>query len=145
MSFLEKEDGKQSAFWDWFIGIALVVLVAGFTVYYQYQKRATQTRFRAADALFRSGDFVEAAGAYEALKNASYLTAGDDSTIYARLDTISELQERSRESVARARTLAAAGDVPDARKAIAEVVEPDLLDARDHGWIDSAKAADTTR
>lgn len=145
MSFLEKEDGKQSAFWDWFIGIAVVVLVAGFTVYYQYQKRSTQTRFRAADALFQSGDFVGAADAYEALKNASYLTAANDSTIYARLDTISELQERSREAVARARTLSAAGDAAGARKAIAEVVEPDLLDARDRGWIDSAKPADTAR
>jgi hypothetical protein len=72
MSFLEKEDDKKSAFWDWFFGIGLVVLVGGFTLYYQVQKRATQERFRAADALFRAGDFAGAARAYEELKDASY-------------------------------------------------------------------------
>jgi hypothetical protein len=145
MSFLEKEEGKQSPFWDWLIGLGLLALVAGFTVYYQYQKRATQGRFRAADALYRSGDFVGAADAYEALKEASYLTASNDSTIYARLDTISELEESSRESVARARTLSAAGDTAGANAAIAAVAHPGLLGGRDRQWIDSAKSARAAR
>ena len=139
MSFLEKEDGKQSTFWDWFIGLGLLALVGGFTAYYQVQKRATQSRFRAADSLFLSGDFVGAAGAYESLKDASYLTAANDSTIYARLDTIGELEERSRETVARARTLFAAGDTAGARAEIGAVAYPGLLDERDRAWIDSTR------
>jgi hypothetical protein len=141
MSFLEKEEGKQSTFWDWTIGLGLLALVAGFTAYYQIQKRATQSRFRAADALFLKGDFVGAAEAYESLKDASYLTAANDSTIYARLDTIGELEEQSREAVARARTLLAAGDTAGGHAEIRAVAYPGLLDERDRLWADSAKRA----
>ncbi|HEX2613190.1 MAG TPA: hypothetical protein VHO02_06335 [Fibrobacteria bacterium] len=141
MSFLEKEDGQKSAFWDWFIGIALLALVAGFTLYYQYQKRATQARFSAADTLFRAGDFAGASSAYETLKDASYLTAANDSTIYARLDTIGEMEERSRETVARARMRLAAGDIEGAKTEVASVTQPALLDAHDRAWLDSAKSA----
>jgi hypothetical protein len=140
MSFLEKEDDKKSAFWDWFFGIGLLVLVGGFTFYYQMQKKATQERFRAADTLFQAGDFAGAARAYEDLKDASYLTAMDDSTIYARLDSVEELGEREREAVARLRMKLAAGDTAGARLELETTVFRGLLDEEDQYWLDSVKS-----
>ncbi len=140
MSFLEKEDEKKSPVWDWVIGIGLLALVGGFTLYYQLQKRATQTRFQAADALFQSGDLAAAAEAYEALKDASYLTPANDSTIYARLELVEEARERMREAVARARTLSAAGDSAGARAGLDSVEHPELLDERDRAWYDAMKS-----
>lgn len=144
MSFLEKEDEKKSAFWDWFIGIGLLVLVGGFTLYYQMQKRATQQRFTAADALFQVGDFTGAALAYEQLKDASYLTAANDSIIYDRLDSIETFEETEREAVARLRTKVAAGDTAGARGEFDTLVFRGLLNEQDQFWLDSVKAALTT-
>jgi hypothetical protein len=141
MSFLEKEDEKKSAFWDWFFGIGLLVLVGGFTLYYQMQKRATQERFRAADTLFQAGDFAGAASAYEDLKDASYLTAANDSVIYARLDSVDELAEREKEAVARLRMRLAAGDFNGARADLDTVTFRGLLGARDQRWLDSVNSS----
>jgi hypothetical protein len=141
MSFLENDDEKKSAFWDWFIGIGLVALIGGFTLYYQMQKRATQKRFTAADSLFQSGDLVAAAGAYEELKDASYLTAANDSIIYDRLDSIETFEEAERETVARLRTRLAAGDTAGARLELDTLVFRGLLTTQDQFWIDSVKAA----
>lgn len=142
MGFLEKEDEKKSAFWDWFIGIGLIVLVGGFTAYYQTQKRATQKRFATADRLFAQGDFLAAANAYEALKDASYLTAANDSIIYDRLDSIETFVEAEREAVARLRTRLAAGDSAGARADFDTLVFRGLLeDDDDRAWLESYKAA----
>jgi hypothetical protein len=140
MGFLESEDEKKSAFWDWFFGIGLLVLVGGFTLYYQMQKRATQEHFRAADTLFQTGDFAGAAQAYEELKDASYLTAANDSTIYARLDSVEELGELEREAVARLRMKLAAGDTAGARLELDSVSFHGLLDDEDQQWLDSVKS-----
>lgn len=145
MSFLEPEEEKKSAFWDWFIGIGLLVLVGGFTVYYQVQKRSTQERFRAADSLFRAGSFAEAAAAYEDLKNASYLTATNDSTIYARLDSVEDLAERERETVARLRVRLAAGDVDGVHGVLDTLTLRGLLAEQDQAWVDSLKSARAAR
>jgi hypothetical protein len=143
MSFLEKEDEKKSAFWDWFIGIGLIVLVGGFTFYYQMQKRATQKRFAAADSLFHAGEFLSAAQAYEELKDASYLTATNDSIIYDRLDSIETFEESEREAIARLRTKVAAGDTAGARQDFDTLVFRGLLGAQDQFWLDSVKATYT--
>jgi hypothetical protein len=140
MSFLEKEEETKSAFWDWFIGVGLLVLVGGFTLYYQMQKRTTQQRFQTADSLFQAGDFAGAARAYDELKDASYLTAGNDSVIYARLDSIEELEEREKEIVARLRTRLAAGDTEGARTELDTATFHGLLRERDQRWLDSLKA-----
>lgn len=141
MSMLEPEDEKKSPFWDWFIGIGLLVLVGGFTLYYQVQKRSTQERFRAADALFEARDYTAAAAAYEALKDASYITTANDSTIYARLEFIEDLQERERETVARLRMRVSAGDLDGARTELEAVTFNGLLPERDQAWLDSVRAA----
>lgn len=141
MSFLEKEDEKKSAFWDWFIGIGLLALVGGFTLYYQVQKRATQSRFAAADALFAAGDFAAAAQAYEELKDASYLTAVNDSIIYDRLDSIETFEESEREAVFRLRTRLGAGDTAGARADLDTLVFRGLLAPPDQAWVDSVKTA----
>jgi hypothetical protein len=143
MSFLENEDDKKSAFWDWFIGIGLVVLIGGFTLYYQMQKRATQKRFTAADTLFQSGDFVGAVEAYEGLKDASYLTAANDSIIYDRLDSIETIEESEKETVARLRTRFAAGDADGARSELDTLKFHGLLSAQDQFWLDSVKTTFT--
>lgn len=140
MSFLESDDEKKSAFWDWFFGIGLLVLVGGFTLYYQVQKRATQARFSAADSLFQAGDFAGAALAYEELKDASYLTAANDSTIYARLDSVESLEEAGREAVARLRMKAAAGDTAGLRADLDTLAFHGLLESRDQFWVDSVKS-----
>lgn len=141
MSFLEPEEEKKSALWDWVFGIGLVVLVGGFTLYYQMQKRMTREQFRAADTLFQAGDFTGAAQAYEDLKNASYLTAADDSTIYARLDSVEELTEREKGAVARLRMKFAAGDTEGAKADLDTLVFRGLLNARDQSWLDSIRAS----
>ena len=141
MALLEAEEDKKSPFWDWFIGIGLLVLVGGFTLYYQVQKRSTQERFRSADKLYEAGDYTGAAAAYESLKDASYLTAANDSTIYARLEVIEDLQEREKEAVARLRMRIAAGDLDGARAELEAFTSSGLLAAGDRAWLDSVRAA----
>jgi hypothetical protein len=140
MSFLEKEDEKPSALWDWVIGIGLIVLVAGFTVFYQYQKRYSRESFSQADSLFQSGKFREAANLYQELKNAQYLTTTHDSLIYARLDSVESMEEQEAEAVGRIRSKLAAGDTAGVR---AELEAPfrGLLPAEEQTFLDSVKAA----
>jgi hypothetical protein len=139
MSFLSKEDEKPSAFWDWVVGIGLVVLIGGFTVYYQWQKRVSLREFHAADDLFKAGKFREAESAYEILKNASYLTAENDSIIYARLDSVRTLEETEREALARLRTRIAAGDTAGARLELEAANFHGLLGAQERAWVDSVR------
>jgi hypothetical protein len=141
MSFLEPEEEKKSALWDWVLGIGLLVLVGGFTVYYQTQKRSTRERFHLADSLFQAGDFAGAARAYENLKDASYITASDDSVIYERMDSVEDLTEREKEAVARLRMRFAAGDVEGARADLDTLIFRGLLPARDQQWVDSVMAS----
>lgn len=141
MSFLSKEDEKPSAFWDWVVGIGLVVLIGGFTIYYQWQKRVSLREFHAADDLFKAGKFREAESAYEGLKNASYLTAENDSIIYTRLDSVRELEERERETLARLRTKVSAGDTAGARAELEAATFHGLLEDEERAWVDSVKAA----
>ena len=139
MSFLEKEAGeKQSSFWDWVVGIGVVVLIAGFTVFYQYQKRASTSRFQEADGLYSAGKYKEAGQLYEALKSAQYLTTKDDSTIYARLDTIETFQEQQNAAVVEAKKRAAAGDTAGLPAQLAKFPHRELLSPEDNAWVDSA-------
>lgn len=138
MSFLEKEEGeKASSFWDWVVGIGLVILIGGFTVFYQYQKRSSTTRFKEADALYQSGKLKEASDLYEELKSAQYLTTKDDSTIYARLDTIETTQEQQMAWVADARKKAAAGDSSGTVADLMKLNHRELLAPEDQAWADS--------
>jgi hypothetical protein len=139
MSFLEKEDAKPSTFWDWVVGIGLIVLIGGFTFYYQMQKRVSLKRFHEADSLFQQGKFREASAAYVELKDAQYLTSTNDSIIYARLDSVEELEEREQETVARLRSKLAAGDTAGARAELGATTFHGLLGARDQKWVDSVK------
>ena len=139
MSFLEKEDSKQSAFWDWVVGIGLVVLIGGFTFYYQYQKRSSIAHFRQADSLFVAGNLRDAENAYEELKNAQYLTTQHDSTIYARLDTIETAKESVTAQVNRSKSRLAAGDTAGVRQDLAKIRYPELLPAEDKAWLDSLR------
>lgn len=139
MSFLEKEDEKQgSGFWDWAVGIGLVLLVGGFTVYYQYQKRSSISQSKKADSLFVAGNYREAGKVYEELKNAQYLTTRDDSIIYARLDTIETAGETESTRLAEARSRLQAGDTAGARAALSGIRFRDLLPPEDRAWLDSA-------
>jgi hypothetical protein len=110
MGFLEKEGESQSPLWDWVIGIGLLVLVGGFTFYYQFQKRTSLSSFSQADSLFQVGEFRSAESQYEALKSAQYLTPLHDSLIYARLDSIESMEEADAQAFARIRSRLAAGD-----------------------------------
>ena len=140
MAFLDKEDEKPSAFWDWVIGIVLLLAVAGFTVFYQYQKRYSRDHFQEADSLFQAGRYGEAALVYQELKNAQYLTTTHDSLIYARLDSVESMQEQEAEAVGRIRAKLAAGDTAGAR---AELGLPfrGLLPPEAQAYLDSVKAA----
>ena len=144
MSFLEKEDEKQGSFWDWVIGIALVLAIGGFTVYYQYQKRSSTTRASQADSLYAAGKFREAAKVYEELKNAQYLTPKHDSIIYARLDTIETAREEDAARVMDGRSRLLAGDTSGAAAAISAIRAPDLLSPEDRAWVDSVVPAGAT-
>ena len=139
MSFLDKEDEKPSTFWDWVVGIGLIVVIGGFTLYYQMEKRSSLKRFHEADALFLEGKFREASAAYEELKDAQYLTSTNDSIIYARLDSVEELEEREEESVARLRTKLSAGDTAGARADLQTTTFHGLLGDDDQTWLDSVK------
>ncbi len=139
MSFLEKEDAKPSTFWDWVIGVALLCLVGGFTYFYQYQKRYSRQKFQAADSLFQAGKFPEAERAYEELKGAQYLTTSHDSLIYARLDSVSSMEDGEKETLARARAKLAAGDTTGARAEIKARIFRGLLRDEDQAALDSIK------
>lgn len=138
MSFLEKEDaGKASTFWDWVVGIGLVVVIGGFTFFYQYQKRSSMSRFHEADALYQAGKIRDAGRLYEELKSAQYLTTKDDSTIYARLDTIENEQEQESAQITDAKKKAAAGDTAGMAQALKQVTHKELLAPEDQAWLDS--------
>ncbi|HKP96359.1 MAG TPA: hypothetical protein VJ385_11445 [Fibrobacteria bacterium] len=138
MSFLEKEDGeKASNFWDWVVGIGVIVLVGGFTVFYQYQKRSSTSRFHEADALYQAGKLREAGELYEQLKSAQYLTTHDDSTIYARLDTIETAQEQQNALILDAKKKAAAGDTVGIAVDLQKLSHKELLTPEDLAWVDS--------
>jgi ribosome assembly protein YihI (activator of Der GTPase) len=139
MSFLEKEEGeKPSSFWDWAVVIGLVILASGFTVYYQYQKRASASRFDEADSVYKAGKLKEAGQLYEALKSAQYLSNKDDSIIYARLDTIETLQEQQNSAVTEAKRRAAAHDTAGLSSQLARLPHRELLSPEDQAWVDSA-------
>lgn len=139
MSFLEKEEGdKPSSFWDWAVGIGLVVAIGGFTVFYQYQKRISASRFKEADAVFQAGKFKEAGQLYEALKSAQYLSNKDDSLIYARLDSIETVQEQQNAAVVEAKKRVAAQDTVGLATQLAQMPHRELLSPEDLAWVDSA-------
>ncbi len=141
MSFLEKEDeGKQSSVWDWVVGIGLVVVIGGFTVFYQYQKRSSHSRFEQADALYKAGNLKDAGKMYEELKSAQYLTTHDDSTIYARMDTIETTRELQALLVNQCKAKASA-DPAAVREALKAIRYPEILSDEDKGWVDSVMAA----
>jgi hypothetical protein len=138
MSFLEKEEGeKASSFWDWVIGIGLVILIGGFTVFYQYQKRVSNGRFHEADALYQAGKFKESGQLYEALKSAQYISTHDDSVIYARLDVIETAQEQQNAALVEAKKRAAANDTAGLPAQLAKLPHRDLLSQEDQAWVDS--------
>ena len=138
MSFLEKEEGeKSSSFWDWAVGIGLVGIIGGFTVFYQYQKRSSSSRFQEADVAFKAGKLKDAGRLYEELKSAQYLTTADDSTIYARLDTIETAQEQQVAFVLEARNKAIAGDSAGLLTGLQKLTYKDLLPIEDQAWVDS--------
>lgn len=142
MSFLEnEEEKKKSAFWDWAVGLGLLALVGGFTLYYQTQKRISTERFAEADSLYQAGDLRAAAEAYENLKTASYLTTYNDSVLYARLTAIEDLEDEERRLVDLLRARLAAGDTAGVREALEAATFRDLLQADERRWLDSAKQA----
>lgn len=147
MAFLDKEEGeekKQSAFWDWVVVVGLIILVGGFTFYYQFQKRSSTARFNQADSLYTAGRFREAGRRYEELKTAQYLTTKNDSVIYARLDSIENAQEREAGLLAQSKSRLAAGDAVGARQAAAQIHARDLLDDADRAWLDSLQGSAKT-
>jgi len=139
MSFLEKEEpDAKSSLWDWVIGIGLIALVGGFTVFYQYQKRSSTTRFGEADSLFQAGNLKEAGKLYEELKSAEYHTTKDDSIVYIRLDSIATIQELQNLVITQSKTRAAAGDTAGISAELAALPHKDLLTPEDSAWVDSA-------
>ncbi len=140
MSFLEKEETKQSAFWDWVVGIGLVAVVGGFTAFYQFQKRSSLSRFQQAEVLFKARNFKAAAKLYEDLKSAQYLTTADDSTIYARLDTVENIREMQAAMIQKCKTKAAAGDSAGINQELSSLPFPELLPLEDSLWLDSVKS-----
>lgn len=141
MSFLEKEEGKKpSTFWDWTVGIGLIVVVGGFTFFYQFQKRSSMHHFQQADSLFQAGKFRDASKLYDDLKNAQYLTTAHDSLIYARLDSVESMEEREKEAVTRLRSKLAAGDTAGAHAELSAYVFNGLLSPEDQFYLDSLKS-----
>ena len=141
MSFLEKEETKQSTFWDWVVGIGLIIVVGGFTVYYQYQKKSSLSRFKQADEFYQGHHIKEAGKLYEELKSAQYLTTANDSTIYARLDTLETLREAEAAQILKAKDFAGAKDSVNLRLGLEAIPFPEILSDEDKGWFDSVNAA----
>ena len=140
MSFLEKEESeKSSSFWDWTIGIGLIVLIGGVTFFYQYQKRSSTTRFHQADDLYKAGKLREAGKLYEELKTAQYLTTQDDSIIYARLDSLEVAQEQQNTLVSEARKKLAQNDTLGAAAELDKLDHKELLAPEDQAWVDSTR------
>ncbi len=140
MSFLEKEETeKSSTFWDWVVGIGLAVAIGGFAFFYQYQKRSSTSRFKAADALYQAGKLKDAGKLYEELKSAQYLTTRNDSTIYARLDAIVTIEDQQNAVLAEARKKAAANDTAGLAAQLGSLAHPELLAPEEQAWIDSVR------
>ncbi|MEO7425775.1 MAG: hypothetical protein ABI036_11350, partial [Fibrobacteria bacterium] len=114
-----------------------VVVVGGFTVFYQYQKRASISRFEEADSLYQAGKIKDAGKLYEELKSAQYLTNKYDSIIYARLDTIETLRELQNALVAETRKKAVPGGAAAMGPILDKVPHKELLSDEDKAWVDS--------
>ncbi len=138
MSFLEKEGEKSSAVWDWVIGIGILLLVGGFTMFYQYQKRFSREQFQLADSLFHQEKFKESASVYEKLKNAHYLTPAFDSLIYSRLDSVESMAEREKEAISRLRAKLDIGDSAGVRMELRQPFKG-LLSPENQVFLDSLK------
>lgn len=140
MSFLEKEaTEKSSSFWDWVVGIGLIVIIVGFTAFYQYQKRSSTSRFHEADGLYQAGKLKEAGRIYEELKSAQYLTTHDDSIIYARLDTLEVAQELQNTLVAEAKKKLVLKDTLGVAAELEKLGHKELLAPEDQAWVDSVR------
>lgn len=134
MALLENETEKPSSFWDWVIGIGLLLIVGGFTLFYQLEKKSSRARFAEADRLFAAGRLPEAAHLYEDLKSAQYLTPANDSVLYARLDSIESLREVQTEAMRQARLSLGSGDTAAARASFGRIAEPRLLSPEDSAF-----------
>lgn len=97
ISFLKKEEDKESKFMgrgDIIFLAVILALVGGFWYYSKSIRTISEKHFAACDKIFQSKQYVDAQGCYQKASELHYLTDSLDSIIYARSEYISELTDR---------------------------------------------------
>lgn len=97
--------------WDLVVFLVLVVVGTGFWMWYKGQGQDSRSHFAHADSLYVEGRFPAALQAYRQLReNEQIVSKADDSLLYHRIDSLSELEDHANRLMQGAELAIASGD-----------------------------------
>jgi len=132
-----EEEKKEPFVSKWDIVIFLVLAIGGiaFWQWYKHQGEGSRAHFAHADSLYRQRQFPAALHAYRTMReNEQIVTKSDDSILYHRMDSLSELEDHAKRLMQGAELAIASGDTSLIRLAL------DTLSADQTGFVaDSSK------
>lgn len=132
------EEEKKEPFvskWDMVVFVALAIAGAAFWMWYKGQGESSREHFDHADSLYSQGRYPAALFAYRQLReNEQIVAKNDDSLLYHRIDSLSELEDHANRLMQGAELAITSGDTALIRRAF------DTLSADKSGFIaDSSK------
>lgn len=132
------EEEKKEPFvskWDMIVFVALAIAGAAFWMWYKGQNQSSHDHFAHADSLYTAQHYPAALFAYRQLReSAQIVTKGDDSIMYHRIDSLSELEDHANRLMQGSELAIKSGDTALIRRAL------DTLLANQSGFVaDSSK------
>jgi len=132
------EEEKKEPFvskWDMIVFVALAVAGAAFWMWYKGQNQSSRSHFAHADSLYANRQLPAALYAYRQLRDsAQIVTRTDDSTLYHRIDSLTELEDHANRLMQGSELAIKSGDTALIRRAL------DTLLANQTGFVaDSSK------
>lgn len=105
--------------WDIVVFVALVVFGTGFWMWYDGQGKDSRAHFAHADSLYKAGRFPAALDAYRLIReNEQVVSKTDDSLLYLRVDSLSELEDHANRLMQGAELAIASKDTALIRRAL---------------------------
>lgn len=118
----EPTEAKKEPFvskWDLVVFLVLVVAGTLFWMWYKGQGKDSQSHFAHADSLYTEGRFPGALLAYRQLReNEQIISKADDSILYHRIDSLSELEDHANRLMQGAELAIASSDTALMRRAL---------------------------
>mgnify|MGYP000860936919 CR=1 len=132
------EEEKKEPFvskWDVVVFVVLAIAGAAFWMWYKSQGESSRGHFAHADSLYTQGRYPAALFAYRQLReNEQIVAKADDSILYHRIDSLSELEDHANRLMQGSELAIASGDTALMRRAL------DTLSADKSGFVaDSSK------